>query len=91
MAMAEQTQLPHKLTLSERSKLTMTGVTEVVSFDEEAVVLRTGLGTLVVQGSQLQLKTLSTDGGQVAVEGTVTALTYEEPRNKGGWKHRLFG
>lgn len=89
--MAEQTQLPHKLTLSERSKLTMTGVTEVVSFDEEAVVLRTGLGTLVVQGSQLQLKTLSTDGGQVAVEGTVSAMTYEEPRNKGGWKHRLFG
>lgn len=89
--MAEQTQLPHKLTLSERSKLTMTGVTEVVSFDEETVVLRTGLGTLVVQGSQLQLKTLSVDGGQVAVEGTVTAMTYEEPRNKGGWKHRLFG
>ena len=89
--MAEQTQFPHKLTLSERSKLTMTGVTEVVSFDEEAVVLRTGLGTLVVQGSQLQLKTLSVDGGQVAVEGTVSAMTYEEPRGKGGWKHRLFG
>lgn len=89
--MAEQLQLPHKLTLSQRSSLTMTGVTEVVSFDDGAVILRTDLGTLVVQGRDLQLKTLSVDGGQVAVEGTVSSLTYEEPRQKGGWMHRLLG
>lgn len=83
--------LPHKLTLSERSVLTMTGVTEVVSFDEGAVILHTDLGTLVVQGRNLQLKTLSPEGGQVAVEGMVSALQYEEPRQKGGWMHRLFG
>lgn len=89
--MAEEQKLPHKLTLDERKKLTMNGVTEVVSFDDTTVVLRTGLGTLVVQGRELQLKTLSLDGGQVAVEGTVSALTYEEPRPSGGWVHRLFG
>ena len=86
--MAEQ-QLPHKLSLNERKELTMTGVTEVVSFEENAVVLRTALGTLVVQGSGLQLKTLSLEGGQVAVDGTVSALIYEEPRLS-GWK-RFFG
>lgn len=84
-------QLPHKLTLNERSSLTMTGVTEVVSFDDAAVVLRTSLGTLVVQGRDLQLKTLSLDGGQVAVEGTVASLIYEEPRKSGGLARRLFG
>jgi sporulation protein YabP len=83
--------LPHKLTLHQRSSLTMTGVTEVVSFDDAAVVLRTQLGTLVVQGSGLQLKTLASEGGQVAVEGKVTSLVYEEPREKGGWLSRLFG
>ena len=87
----ERLTLPHKLTLNERSCLTMTGVTDVVSFDENAVVLHTGLGTLIVQGRDLQLKTLSTDGGQVAVEGTVSALLYEEPKQKGGWMRRLFG
>lgn len=87
----DRLQLPHKLTLNERKVLTMSGVTDVVSFDENAVILRTGLGTLVVQGSDLQLKTLSVEGGQVAVEGTVSALMYEEPRQKGGWMHRLFG
>ena len=81
--MAEQNfQLPHKLTLDERQKLTMTGVTEVVSFDDTAVVLHTALGTLEIQGQQLKLKTLSLDGGQVAVDGHISALYYEEPQEK---------
>ena len=88
--MAEE-HLPHKLTLSERKHLTMSGVTEVVSFDDTAVVLQTNLGTLIVQGKELQLKTLSVEGGQVAVDGTVTSLHYEEPRQTAGWAKRLFG
>ena len=85
--MAEE-QLPHKLQLDNRKKLTMTGVTEVVSFDETAVVLRTSLGTLTVQGQDLQLKTLSLEGGQIAVDGTVSTLVYQEPRET-GWR-RFF-
>lgn len=83
--------LPHKLTLNERSSLTMTGVTEVVSFDDSAVILRTSLGNLVIQGSQLKLKTLLPEGGQIVVNGKISALTYEEPRIRGGFWHRLFG
>jgi sporulation protein YabP len=81
--MAEQNfQLPHKLTLDERRHLTMTGVTEVVCFDETAVVLHTVLGTLEIHGQELKLKTLSLDGGQVAVDGQIHSLLYEEPREK---------
>lgn len=84
--------LPHKLTLNERRQLSMTGVAEVVSFDDTAVVLRTQLGTLVIQGQALQLKTLSPEGGQVAVEGTISSLHYEENRLGGsGWLRRLVG
>ena len=43
-------QFPHKLTLQERKSLTMTGVAEVISFDESLVVLNTSLGVLTVQG-----------------------------------------
>ena len=86
----EHPALPHKLTLNERKSLSMIGVTEVVSFDDTAVVLRTDLGTLSVQGSNLQLKTLSLDGGQVVVDGTVTALIYEEPRSTQSILQRLF-
>ena len=82
--------MPHELRLKDRSALTMTGVKEVVSFDEGAVVLQTSLGMLIVQGRELHLKTLSPEGGQVEIEGTVSALSYEEPRS-GGWRQRLFG
>ena len=86
----EQEKMPHRLALSERKKLTVTGVTEVISFEDTAVVLQTGLGMLTVQGSELQLKTLSLEGGQVDIEGSIVALIYEEPHSR-GWFGRLFG
>ena len=86
--MAEDLTMPHKLTLSQRKNLTVTGVTEVISFDENAVVLSSALGTLTVHGQGLQLKNLSLEGGQVAVDGEVAALVYEEVRRA---KRRLFG
>lgn len=81
--------LPHKLTLNQREDMTLTGVTEVVSFDESAVVLKTNLGTLTVLGEDLVLKNLSVEGGQVAVSGHISTLQYEEPRAPGFWQ-RLF-
>lgn len=86
----ERIPLPHNLALKDRKILTMTGVTEVVSFDDTAVVLHTQLGTLQIHGQQLQLKNLSLDGGQVGVEGTISALIYQQ-RRQGGWLQRLLG
>lgn len=88
--MSEQSVLPHKLVLNERKLLTVTGVTEVVSFDDAAVIAHTQLGTLVVQGKDLQLKTLLPEGGQVIVEGTISSLMYEEPRPAGSLWQRLM-
>lgn len=82
--------LPHKLTLNQRKTLTMSGVTEVVSFDDETVVLKTCMGILTVHGQSLQLKNLTLEGGQVAVEGTIAAMIYEEPKAERGWLGRLF-
>lgn len=84
----EKLQLPHKLILNERRQLTMTGVTEVVSFDENAVVLSTQMGRMTVHGQELQLRQLALDGGQVAVDGTVNAIVYEDIRQTGGWFRR---
>lgn len=86
-----QEQIPHSLQLKQRKQLSVTGVSEVVSFEDDAVVLQTGLGRLIVQGQQLQLKNLSLEGGQVAVEGSIAALIYEEPRQSRTWRQRLFG
>ena len=85
----ERLPLPHGLTLKDRKSLTMTGVTEVISFDDATVILHTQLGTLQIHGQQLQLKNLSLEGGQVAVDGEIAALIYEEQRPE-GWLRRLF-
>ena len=82
--------LPHKLTLNDRNNLTLSGVTEVVSFDDNAVILRTCLGTLLVQGKELKLKALQPEGGHMTVDGRICGLSYEEPRPAGGFWHRLF-
>lgn len=82
--------LPHKLALVGRKELTLSGVTEVIRFDEQAVVLKTSLGLLTVHGKDLHLKNLSLEGGQAAVEGTISALIYEEPRKQTALA-RLFG
>ena len=91
----QQSDLPappraHALTLENRARLSVTGVREVESFDEESVVLHTAKGVLVIRGQSLHLQTLSIEGGQVAVDGTVDALLYEEPQKQGGFFSRLF-
>ena len=77
---------PHELRLENRARLSVNGVREVESFDEESVVLHTTKGVLVIRGQQ----TLSIDGGQVAVDGTVDAMSYEEAQRKGGLFSRLL-
>lgn len=87
----EQIPLPHKVMLSDRKKLTVTGVSEVISFDETAVHMETVQGSLMVHGTGLRLKNLSPEGGQLEITGTVEAMIYEEPRRKGGFFGRMLG
>ena len=76
----------HSLQAQDRREIAVNGVREVVSFDDSAVILRTSLGTLLVQGQELKLKTLSLEGGQVAIDGHICAVVYEEPREGGLWQ-----
>ena len=78
-----------KLSLDGRNKLVVTGVSQVVRSEEELVVLETALGTLHIHGRELKLQDLSLEGGRAAVEGQISALIFEEPREKSGWG-RLF-
>ena len=63
----------------------MTGVEEIIGFDETTVALHTDLGTLHIHGQDLQLKELSVDSGQMAITGQISALVYEQPRPHRGW------
>lgn len=86
----ENNREPHELRLDARSRLSVSGVREVESFDENAVVLNTVGGLLIVRGDGLHLQSLSIDGGQVSVLGRIDALSYEELQKAGGFFKRLL-
>ena len=66
------------LVLENREKLTITGVLDVLSFDDEVVVVETDLGLLNVKGDNLRINKLSIDTSEVIVEGTINNLSYSE-------------
>ena len=81
----------HHVILEGRASLSVSGVEEVESFDENAIVMRTSLGTLVVRGEELHIEKLSLDGGDLWVEGMVDSLTYEDDGGpRAGFLARLF-
>ena len=67
---------PHKLTLENRRAGTVTGIREVVSFDENQVVLDTDLGLLTVKGKDLHVSRLTLEKGEVDLDGTIDSLNY---------------
>ena len=68
----------HHIILEEREQLSVSGVEEVESFDENTIVMLTNRGTLIVRGEELHIEKLSLDGGDLKVEGTIDSLTYED-------------
>ena len=83
---------PHRLTLDSRSRLSITGVLEVESFDDTEIYLTSTRGPLAIRGKGLHLQQLSIDGGQVLVDGSVDAIVYEDDLPAGGgFFARLFG
>ena len=84
----------HRLTLSQRKEGTITGVTDVFSFNEHEILLKTSQGMLTVKGRELHVSRLELEKGEVDLEGQVDALLYtgQEPKKKeGSLLSRLFG
>ena len=81
----------HNLILEERGSLTVTGVEDIDSFDDQTVVIYTGLGELTVRGNQLHIERIDLDSGQLEVRGKVQELSYDESAPKGTLWSRLFG
>lgn len=78
----------HSLTLEERKKLDLSGVDDVLGFDESSVLLRTSAGMLTVEGEQLHIQHMSVDSGELSIEGKINGLIYVDKTTR---KNGLFG
>lgn len=74
------------LVLENREKLSISGVLDVLSFDDQVVIVETELGLLNVKGENLRINKLSIDTSEVVVEGEICSLSYSEKNldKKGG-------
>lgn len=70
--------LLQNLILENREKLSITGVNDVLSFDDQIVILETGLGLLTIKGENLRINKLSIDSEEVLIEGEINNLAYSE-------------
>ena len=79
----------HTLILDNRMKLSLTGVTDVMGFDEQTVSLSTDCGTLIVKGENLHINKLNLDSKDVCIDGVINSLQYLSQNTK-TLKSKLF-
>ena len=82
----------HEFCVKDRHSLTVNGVKEIVSFDEQSVRMLTLGGDLTVDGEGLRVKVLDVERGCVALEGRIDGINYldEEPREQHGFWSRFM-
>lgn len=64
--------------LENRKKLTLTGIKDVLSFDDEIIVLESELGLLNIKGRDLKVNKISVETGDVIIEGTIRMFEYSD-------------
>lgn len=79
--------------LENRGKLNVTGVLDMLSFDDQVVIVETELGLLTVKGENIKINKLSLDTSEVIIEGSINSLNYSENNNEkssGGIFSKIF-
>ena len=80
----------HKVIIEQRERVGVTGVVDVISFDEETIIGETDLGVIIVRGTNLHVNKLNLDSGELDVDGDVYSVTYEDQAAYGKNKTSFF-
>ena len=73
----------HAVTIDRRNAVSVTGVLDVISFDEETIISETEMGVLIIRGANLHVNRLHLDSGDLSVDGEIVSVLYED--NTGGF------
>lgn len=79
--------------IENRRKLSISGVEDVDSFNEESIVLFTTMGMLTIKGQDLHINRLNIEIGDVAIEGLIDEMIYsdsDDKRDSSGFFSKLF-
>ncbi len=92
-SMSNMTNVIQNIVLENREKLNVTGVLDVLSFDDQIVILETELGLLTIKGENIRINKLSLDTSEVTLEGEIAQLSYSEKdavEKSGGFLNKIF-
>lgn len=81
----------HKLMIHNRRSCNLTGVSDVLSFDENEIILETDQGMLMMKGKELHVSRLMLDKGEVDIDGRIDSVTYSEQSSKSERADTLLG
>ena len=74
--MEENPGMAHKIVLNNRNQGNLTGILDVISFDENTIVLDTDMGLLTIKGKDLHVNRLSLEKGEVDLSGNIDSIAY---------------
>ena len=86
-------QKSHDIIIKSRGHMDISGVKNVISFDEDSVCLETEMGEMMIEGDGLHVSSLDTDRGNISLDGRINSLYYNTNSNDGkkGFFGRLIG
>lgn len=76
--MSEEKRSKHNINILDRTNIKITGVLDVISFDEEMIVSETELGVLILKGLNFHINKLNLDTGDLEIDGEIYSLIYED-------------
>ena len=84
----------HNVVIERRESVAVSGVSDVISFDEETIVCETEMGVLVIRGGNLHVNRLNLDDGELEVDGEIENIGYEDDmiigKGKGSLLSKIF-
>lgn len=89
--MEENSKIIQNVIIENRKKLNVSGVRQVVNFDEETIILETSLARMTIKGEELKIESFNTSTGDLSAVGMIHAVVYMAGENTGGgFISRLF-
>jgi sporulation protein YabP len=73
----------HSVTIDRRNAISVTGVLDVISFDEETIIAETEMSVMIIRGANLHVNRLHLDSGELSVDGEIVSVVYDD--NTGGF------
>lgn len=91
--MEEKNIKEQNIVIQNRDKTIVTGVEDILSFDDELVIMQTSLGMLTIKGQELKMNKLNLDNSELIIEGRIYAIAYSDETQqdkKQGFMSKLF-